>query len=209
VFTGIVQELGTVREVRPGALVVECRRVLRNTKLGDSIAVNGVCLTIIHIDEGSFTANVIPETYRRSNLGRLRPEDKVNLECAMLAGERLSGHIVQGHVDGLGTLEDRYEEGDDLLLRYSADPTLMRYVVEKGSISIDGTSLTVAERTDDGFTVAIIPHTSENTNLATREIGDHVNLEVDILAKYVEQLLRPYAERSPVGALSAAETEGT
>ncbi|HEX5938954.1 MAG TPA: riboflavin synthase [Dehalococcoidia bacterium] len=206
-FTGIVQEIGTVREVHTGALVVECKRVLRNTKLGDSIAVNGVCLTIVDIDEGSFTANVVPETYRRSNLGEVGPGDEVNLECAMLAGERLSGHIVQGHVDGLGTLEDIYEEGEDLILRYRGDPALMRYVVEKGSICIDGTSLTVAERSDEGFSVAIIPHTSEHTNLTKRATGDHVNLEVDVLAKYVEQLLRPYAERSPVGALSTAETE--
>lgn len=206
-FTGIVQELGEIREARQGAIVVDCRRVLRNTKLGDSIAVNGVCLTIVEIDEGSFTANVIPETYRRSNLGEVGPGDEVNLECAMLAGERLSGHIVQGHVDGLGTLEDRYEEGEDLILRYSADPQVMRYIVEKGSICIDGTSLTVAERSDDGFSVAIIPHTSDHTNLAKRATGDHVNLEVDVIAKYVEQLLRPYAERSPAAALSTAETE--
>lgn len=206
-FTGIVQELGTVRDTRPGSLVVECRRVLRNTKLGDSIAVNGVCLTIIEIDEGSFTANVVPETYRRTNLGQARPGETVNLECAMLAGERLSGHIVQGHIDGLGTLEDVYEEGEDLILRYSAEPALLRYVVEKGSICIDGTSLTVAERSDNGFSVAIIPHTRSHTNLAAKQIGDQINLEVDVLAKYVEQLLRPYAERSRVGALSTAETE--
>jgi riboflavin synthase len=193
VFTGIVQERGTVREVAASRLTVECRKVLRNTKLGDSIAVNGVCLTIIEIDEGSFTANVIPETLRRSNLGELNSGDRVNLECAMLAGEKLSGHIVQGHVDGLGTLAGRYEEGEDIILRYSADPDLMRYIVEKGSICVDGTSLTVAERSDEGFSIAIIPHTIANTNLADRRVGDHVNLEVDVLAKYVEQLLRPYA----------------
>jgi riboflavin synthase len=181
--------------------VVACSGVLRNTKPGDSIAVNGVCLTVVEIDEGSFTADVVPETYRRTNLGRVQPGDQVNLECAMLAGERLSGHIVQGHVDGLGTLEDVYEEGDDLILRYAADHALLRYVVEKGSICVDGTSLTVAERSDDGFSVAVIPHTREHTNLAARQPGEEVNLEVDVLAKYVEQLLRPYSERSLVGAL--------
>ncbi|MEX2237211.1 MAG: riboflavin synthase [Dehalococcoidia bacterium] len=195
-FTGIIQEVGTVREVGEGSLKIECRRALRNTKMADSIAVNGVCLTVIETDETSFTANVIPESYRRTNLGKLNPGDPVNLECALLVGERLSGHIVQGHVDGEGTLVGTYEEGQDVILRYSADPALLRYIVEKGSICIDGVSLTVAERSDEGFAVAIIPHTTENTNLARRSIGDHVNLEVDVVAKYVEQLLRPYAGRS-------------
>lgn len=195
-FTGIVQEMGEVREAREGNLVIACRRVLRNTKLGDSVAINGLCLTIVEMDEGAFRVNLIGETYARSTMGDLKPGDAVNLEPAMQLGERLDGHLVQGHIDAVGTLVGREEPGSDLVLTFAAPESLLRYVVEKGSITVNGVSLTVVERSDSEFSVSIIPFTRQQTNLGDIAEGDRVNLEVDVLAKYVEQLLRPYAQRS-------------
>lgn len=188
-FTGIIQQVGTVREAQPGRLVVEGRRVLDGARPGDSIAVNGVDLTIAELDGAAFVANVMPETYRRSNLGRLQPGDLVNLEAALRAGQPLGGHFVQGHVDGQGRLLATEPEGDAVLVRYEAPRSLMRYVVEKGSIAVDGVSLTVVSRDETSFTVSLVQYTQEHTNLTRRSRGDPVNLEVDVLAKYVEQLL--------------------
>jgi riboflavin synthase len=191
-FTGIVQEIGTVREAGEGYLLIECRKVLRNSKLGDSISVNGVDVTVVQMDEGSFRSNLMQETYARSTLGDLQSGDRVNLEAALMAGERMGGHYVQGHVDGTVTVAERDARGDDLILRLKGQDDLMRYVVENGSVCLDGVSLTVTARDSESFAVSLVRYTQEHTTLTDRQPGDRLNLEVDILAKYVEQLLQPY-----------------
>ncbi|MHB8574799.1 MAG: riboflavin synthase [Dehalococcoidia bacterium] len=188
-FTGIVEELGTVAEVRPGGLAVRAGKVLEDAKLGDSICVNGVCLTVTSLDGTRFSVDTVPETLRRSNLGDMRPGDAVNLERALRPSDRMGGHFVQGHIEGTGRVESVSQDGPALMLRIQAPPALMRFIVEKGFIAIDGTSLTVVERDDASFSVTLIPVTREWTTLGRRQRGDRVNLETDILAKYVEQLL--------------------
>ena len=188
-FTGIIEELGTVRHVAPGNLELSARTVLESTRLGDSIAVNGVCLTVTALSPGGFTADVMPETLRRSGLGQLRPGSKVNLERAMAADGRFGGHIVTGHIDGTGTVSSLRREGNAVWVTIAAPPELLAGIVEKGSIAIDGISLTVADVTDRDFAVSIIPHTGAQTTLLDRKAGDTVNLETDILGKYVAKLL--------------------
>jgi riboflavin synthase len=188
-FTGIVEEVGTVAAVREGGLAIRARTVLEGTRLGDSICVNGVCLTVTGIEGDVFTVDTVPETLRRTNLGGLRPGDPVNLERALLPATRMGGHFVQGHVEGTGTLVDKQPDGEAWLLRFEVPPELARYIVHKGFICVDGISLTVVARDDHSFVVTAIPYTLAHTNLGTREVGDRVNLETDILAKYVEQLL--------------------
>ena len=194
-FTGIVEEMGTVRRLNQSPnrceLELSAAKVLEGTQIGDSIAVNGVCLTVIRMDKDHFTADVMPETLRRSNLGQLKTGSKVNLERAMAADGRFGGHIVAGHIDGTGTIRSMQPEGNAVLVTISAAPELLRYVVEKGSIAIDGISLTVARVDSETFSVSIIPHTQSNTILADRKVGDRVNLETDIIGKYVEKLLQP------------------
>ncbi|MDP2950098.1 MAG: riboflavin synthase [Chloroflexota bacterium] len=189
-FTGIVEEAGTVKEAGRGTLVIACRKILRGTNLGDSIAINGVDLTVAHLEDDSFTANVMPETYRCTNLGELKPGDAVNLERALVLGERLGGHLVRGVVEATGTLLSLTPEEDAIIARYAAPPQIMRYVVVKGPISVDGVSLTVVARDDSSFAVSLVLYTQENTNLTRRKPGDAVNLESDIIARYVEQLLK-------------------
>ena len=183
-FTGIVEEVGRVRFLRGGSkdgvLRIAAKRVLGDVRLGDSIAVNGVCLTVTDFDGGSFTADVMPETLRRSNLGMLRAGSPVNLERALVADGRFGGHIVSGHIDGMGTIAS---------VRQEAAPSLLRLVVEKGSVALDGISLTVASVSDASFTVSVIPHTREQTTLASKGVGDKVNMENDVIGKYVERLL--------------------
>ncbi len=169
--------------------------MLADAEEGDSICINGVCLTVTVLGAGTFTADTVPETRRCTNLGDLRPGDAVNLERALRPEDRMGGHFVQGHVEGTGQVESVSHDGPALLIRFSAGPELMRYIVQKGFIAIDGTSLTVVDRDDAGFSVTIIPLTREWTTLGRRRPGDRVNLETDILAKYVEQLL---AGRRPV-----------
>ena len=194
-FTGIVEEVGTIRSVvsggSSGEIAINARTVLENTKIGDSIAVNGVCLTVTKMTDGGFTADVMPETLRRSNLGRLHIGDRVNLERAMAADGRFGGHIVSGHIDGVGTVAEMKRESNAVWVKISADNDILRLIVEKGSIAIDGISLTVAEVTDKDFSVSIIPHTGSETTLLQKRIGDRVNLENDIVGKYVEKLLQP------------------
>jgi riboflavin synthase len=194
-FTGIIEETGVVRESGEGRLVIEARRTLEGTSLGDSIAINGVDLTVALMDEGSFTFNVMPETYRRSNLGQLAKGDRVNLERSLTLASRLSGHLVRGVVEGAGRLASCTPEADAILARYTAPKELMRYVVVKGPIAVDGVSLTVVERDESSFVVSLVAYTQENTNLTRRKVGDAVNLETDIIARYVEQLLGARAER--------------
>jgi len=192
-FTGIVEELGTVTALTHGTesarLTVHGPLVTSDATHGASIAVNGVCLTVVEHGEGSFTVDVMAETLRRSSLGVLRPGDRVNLERAMAASSRFGGHVVQGHVDGTGTITAR-EPGERWeVVRFSLPGDLSPYLVEKGSITVDGVSLTVVDVGDDHFSVSLIPTTLELTTLGTKGVGDPVNLEVDVLAKYVERLL--------------------
>lgn len=194
-FTGIVEEVGTLKAIRKGAhsavLEIQAKVVLEDIHLGDSIAVNGVCLTATSFSPSGFTADVMHETLNRSALSALRPGSRVNLERAMAANGRFGGHIVAGHVDGVGTV--RRIEKDDNAIWYTiaAGPEILRYVVEKGSITIDGISLTVARVDSDSFAISAIPHTVSVTVLADRKPGDQVNLETDIIGKYVEKLLQP------------------
>ncbi|MDO8717196.1 MAG: riboflavin synthase [Dehalococcoidales bacterium] len=187
-FTGIIEEVGTIITTSPGKLVVGAGGILPGVKLGESIAVNGVCLTVTSFEPKSFSVDIMPETKQRSNLGSLRTGDKVNLERAMTLGGRLSGHLVQGHIDATGRVVSLNWEGPALLVRCEAPPEVMRYVVEKGFIAVDGISLTVAARDADSFQVSMVDFTRKHTILGERKAGDPVNLEVDIIAKYVEQL---------------------
>jgi len=187
-FTGIVEEIGKVRAARRGQLTVAAQKVLEDTKLGDSIAVNGVCLTVTGLSPDSFSVDVMPETLRRTNLGKLRPGDGVNLERPLAVGGRFGGHFVQGHVDGVGRVLSVTPEKEALLLKFEATQEIMRYIVEKGFIAVDGVSLTVVECNSTSFTVSLVTFTLENTTLGGRRPGDMVNLEVDIIAKYVARL---------------------
>jgi riboflavin synthase len=188
-FTGIIEEVGTVREAGAGRLVIEARRTVEGTNLGDSIAINGVDLTVASMGKTDFTFNVMPETYRRSNLDLLAAGDHVNLERSLTLATRISGHLVRGVVEGTGRVISFTAEADAVLARYSAPTELMRYVVVKGPIAVDGVSLTVVERDEGSFVVSLVTYTQENTNLTRRKVGDAVNLETDIIARYVEQLL--------------------
>ena len=194
-FTGIVEELGTIRSIRRGAasavLSIGAEAVLSDLRIGDSVAVNGVCLTATAVDGTGFTADVMHETLRRSSLGALAPGSRVNLERAMAADGRFGGHIVSGHIDGTGTIAERRRDDNAVWYTVSAPPALLRYIVEKGSVAIDGISLTVASVEADRFSVSVIPHTAAVTLLGAKGPGDVVNLETDIIGKYVERLLRP------------------
>ncbi|GAB3442599.1 riboflavin synthase [Actinophytocola sediminis] len=203
-FTGIVEERGTVVAVEslPDAarLAVEGPLVTSDVGLGDSIAVNGVCLTVVSVDGGSFTADVMRETLVRSSLGKIGPGDQVNLERAAEVGKRFGGHIVQGHVDGTGVVLTRQPSTHWDLVRIGLPSYLAKYLVEKGSITVDGVSLTVVDVTDDDFSVSLIPETLRATTLGVRQPGDLVNLEVDVVAKYIERLAAPHLPATRSGA---------
>lgn len=194
-FTGIIEELGTIDRVERGSesavLHIHCHDVLEGTKIGDSIAVNGVCLTVTSMGADCYTADVMAETLDRSSLGRLQKGSRVNLERAMPADGRFGGHIVAGHIDGTGTVQSIERDETAVWYKIGADASILRYIVEKGSITIDGISLTVARVGTGDFSVSIIPHTQENTVLKDRKVGDIVNLETDIIGKYVEKLMLP------------------
>ena len=189
IFSGIIEEVGTVTEAERGRLVIGATRILRGTNLGDSMAINGVDLTVAYMDEESFTANLMPETYRRSNLGDLAAGDAVNLERAAVLGSRMGGHLVHGVVEATGRLMSLTPEADAILARYEAPPEALRYVVVKGPIAVDGVSLTVVAKDERSFTVSLVEYTQQHTNLTRRKPGDAVNLETDIIARYVEELL--------------------
>ncbi len=205
-FTGIVEEIGTIRAVRRGShsaeMTIGAELILSNLKIGDSIAVNGVCLTATGKDPGGFTADVMHETLNRSSLGTLVPGSRVNLERAMAADGRFGGHIVSGHIDGTGTIAALQKDDNAVWYTVRTEPKLLRYIVEKGSITIDGISLTVAAVEADRFSVSIIPHTAAVTILGQKHCGDLVNLETDIIGKYVEKLLCPKAEPPKVSGIS-------
>ncbi len=204
-FTGIIEEVGIVRTVQKGSssfIKIQASKVLEDVHIGDSIAVNGVCLTVTEFSGNVFRADVMNETLSRSSLGQLKNGSPVNLERAMAANGRFGGHIVSGHIDGTGTISGIENDGIAVWYTISAPPEIMRYIVEKGSIAIDGISLTVAKVTGSSFSVSIIPHTASQTILSTKKTGDVVNLENDIVGKYVEKLIAPFNDNKPKSNIS-------
>jgi riboflavin synthase len=200
VFTGIVEELGTIGRIAPHAsgarLEIEASAVLEDVRVGDSISVNGCCLTVVGIGVNSYEVDVVQESLRVTSLGELQSGDRVNLERSVRLSDRLGGHLVQGHVDGVGRLVGRGTLDDgSLMLRFDAPADVLRYVVYKGSIAVDGISLTVAALDERSFSIAVIPHTQAVTTLGFRQVGDTVNLETDVLARYVERLLESHLAR--------------
>jgi riboflavin synthase len=188
VFTGIVEELGKVTSVQAGNLVITASDVLSGIERGGSIAVNGVCLTVTDFNNNSFSVDVMPETLKRTNLGLLSAGGRVNLERPVALGGRLGGHLVQGHVDDTGRIASVIREGEAMLFRFDAPPEVMRFTVEKGFIAVDGVSLTIVDKDASSFWVSVVDYTRKHTTLGSQQVGDLVNLEVDIIAKYVEQL---------------------
>ena len=184
-FTGIVEELGRIRSFDGSRLRIGATRVLGDVRTGDSIAVNGVCLTVTSLADGGFCADVMRETLDRTTLGALHPGDPVNLERPVTASSRLGGHIVQGHVDGVGTIRERHQEGNGTVLTIETPPEVLRYCIVKGSITVDGVSLTIVQVQADRFSVMLIPHTQAMTTLGFKKVGDAVNLEADMIAKHV------------------------
>ena len=192
-FTGIIEETGTIKSIKKGSrsaiLSISAKHIMDDVKVGDSIAVNGVCLTATSVSAAGFTADVMAETLRRSSLGALKTGDKVNLERAMLMNGRFGGHIVSGHIDGTGEISSFEKEDNAVWVTISTDKTILKYIIQKGSIAIDGISLTVAYVDDKVFKVSIIPHTAQETTLLSKKKGDIVNLENDIVGKYIDKLL--------------------
>lgn len=190
-FTGLIEEIGVLEEVHKGAksaqLTIGANKVLQDIKIGDSLSTNGVCLTIVRFSNKSFTVDVMPETMRRSNLKNLKPGSKINLERALKLGDRLGGHIVSGHIDGVGLVRAMEEEDNATWVTIEAGSEIMKYIIEKGSIAIDGTSLTVAYVSNTAFKVSIIPLTRDETTLLSKKVGDEVNLECDMVGKYIER----------------------
>jgi riboflavin synthase len=189
VFTGIIEEVGRVAKLDDHRLSVLGSQVLEGARLGDSIAVNGACLTVVSFGEGEFSVDLAPETLRRTSLGNVHGGDRVNLERPLAVSDRLGGHIVQGHVDGTGRVASIKPDGDCIIFRIATPKRLMPYIVEKGFMAVDGISLTVVKKGASSFTLSVIPYTLENTNLKGKVAGNRVNLEVDIVAKYVESLM--------------------
>lgn len=188
-FTGIIEEVGRVRARDGGVLVIECHDILEDSRLGDSIAVNGVDLTVRQMDSDSMTFDVMPETFRRSNLVELEAGAYVNLERSVTGGTRMSGHVVRGVVETTCTLESMTPEGEAIIARFKTDPEHLKYIVMKGPVCVDGISLTVMGRDEESFSVSLVQYTQEHTNLRHRKPGDSINLETDIFARYIEQLL--------------------
>ena len=203
-FTGIIEEIGTVKQMIPGKesyrLTVSAQKVLEGTKIGDSIATNGICLTVTAIHGNSFDADVMAETVRRTNLSSLHAGSRVNLERALTLSSRLGGHIVSGHIDGTGTITSMVREDNAVWITVAAKGELLKYMIEKGSIAIDGISLTLAYVDEECFKVSVIPHNGEETILLKKKPGDTVNLECDLIGKYVEKLLgcRQETEKRPM-----------
>ncbi len=212
-FTGIIEEKGTVAAVRKGnvssKITFRASVVLSDIHEGDSIAVNGVCLTATDITDSTFTADVMAETMRRSSLGSLKPGDCVNMERAMLCGGRFGGHIVSGHIDGTGKIVSMKREENAVWVTVAAGSSIMKYIVEKGSVALDGISLTVASVTDNDFKVSIIPHTASETTLLSKQPGNLINIECDMIGKYVEKLmgLNPESTGNPVDNTSRITRE--
>ena len=200
-FTGIIEEIGTIKQMIPGKvsyrITVTAEKVLQGTRIGDSISTNGICLTVTDIRGNSFDADVMAETVRRTNLSSMRAGSRVNLERALQLGSRFGGHIVSGHIDGTGVITDMTREDNAVWITVRCGGNLLRYMIEKGSIAIDGISLTLAYVDNECFKVSVIPHTGEETTLLKKKPGDTVNLECDLIGKYVEKLLQPREEEKP------------
>lgn len=198
-FTGLIEEIGSIEKIisqkSGGQLVIHSKTVLEGAKLGDSIAINGVCLTVTAFTKTTFTADVMPETLKRSNLGQLQNGSLVHLERAMAANGRFGGHMVSGHIDGTGVISAKKQEGNAIRLFITADAPLLNQMIEKGSIAIDGVSLTIISVDKEQFSVGIIPHTSTQTTLLDKKIGDRVNLETDMIAKYLQHFLENSKEK--------------
>lgn len=192
-FTGIIEEVGKVVSARAGSLTIAAADILPGMKLGDSIAVNGACLTINKLEAGSFWVDIMPETLERTNLGLLQAGDRVNLERPVALGGKLGGHLVQGHVDDTGKISSVNWADGTMLIGFEAPPEVMRYTVAKGFITVDGVSLTVVRKEEHSFWVSVVDYTRKHTTLGEKRVGDTVNLEVDIIAKYVEQLSQPHS----------------
>ena len=200
-FTGIIEEVGRVTSSQSGRLAIAASDVLRGIELGGSIAVNGVCLTITNLNTNSFSVGIMPETLKRTNLGLLIAGDRVNLERPLTLGGRLGGHLVQGHVDDTGRVASVIRDVGAMLIRFEVPPEVMRYIVEKGFIAVDGVSLTIVTKNTSSFRVSVVDYTQKHTTLGNRQVGDLVNLEVDIIAKYVEQLGQAHSTGITAGFL--------
>ncbi len=188
-FTGIVEEMGIIRETGNNSLVIYANQVLKDLKQGDSIAINGVCLTVTEFTKDTFKVNVMPETLKLTNLNTLSIGDKVNLERAMQLDGRVGGHLVSGHIDGLGKIVDKIVDGENWIFEISVAPQLSKYIIKKGSVAVEGISLTIAEVSVEKFKICLIPHTLKETTLGKKNIGDLLNIEVDMISKYVERFL--------------------
>ena len=204
-FTGIIEEVGRVTSAKLGSLVITAGDVLHEMELGGSIAVNGACLTITNSNANSFSVDIMPETLERTNLGLLTTGDRVNLERPLALGGRLGGHLVQGHIDDTGKVASIKWDGRTIIIRFEAPPEVMRYIVEKGFIAVDGVSLTAVAKDTSSFQVSVVDYTQEHTTLGSRQVGDRVNLEVDIIAKYVEQVSQA---RSPSMTMDFLQEHG-
>ncbi|EXI62940.1 riboflavin synthase subunit alpha [Mannheimia granulomatis] len=205
-FTGIIEEVGSIAQIKKqgefAVVTIKAKKILKDVHLGDSIAVNGVCLTVTSFTTEQFTADVMSETLKRTSLGELGMNSPVNLERAMAANGRFGGHIVSGHIDGTGTIAEITPADNATWYRIQTSPKLMRYIIEKGSITIDGISLTVVDTDENSFRVSIIPHTIKETNLGTKKVGSLVNLENDIVGKYIEQFLLKKEVENPASKLT-------
>ena len=188
-FSGIVEEVGKIADASPTRLVIQAKVALDGTRVGDSISVNGACLTVVDLLADSMAMDVTPETLRRTNLGDLKPGDPVNLERAMALGDRMGGHMVQGHVEATGTVRAITPERESLVFEFEAPPELMRYIIPKGFVALDGISLTVVSCESSWFNVSVIPYTRDFTVVGSKRVGDRVNIETDVIARYVERLL--------------------
>jgi riboflavin synthase len=207
-FTGIIEEVGEITEAAPGLLRIRAPKILTDANLGDSIAINGVDLTVTQIESDQFLANLMPETYRRSNLGELAVGDRVNLERSVRPMDRLSGHLVRGVVEGRGAFRSTRPESDAIVVTYDAPADLLRHMIVKGPVCIDGVSLTIVEKDESGFAVSLVQYTQQHTNLLDRRPGHAVNLETDILARYVDELLETKIDQLLDERLAARRLSG-
>lgn len=205
-FTGIIEEIGTIKNIKKGkssiVLEITCAKALQNAKIGDSIAVNGICLTVTTMDTKFFTADVMPETMAKTNLGNLRIGDAVNLEPALTLQKPLGGHLVSGHIDGTGQIIGCEKEDNAILLSIKASEDILKYIIPKGSVAVDGTSLTVAKLTESHFMLSLIPHTMRNTILQHKKIGDKVNIECDMIGKYIERFFMHQKASAPSSGIT-------
>jgi riboflavin synthase len=206
VFTGIVEEIGSIKDITPGQMTVKASKVIDGVNIGDSISVNGACLTVLKADDKGFTVELMPETKRRTTFKNIRPGAQVNLERALSASGRLGGHFVQGHIDGTGKIISCIPESDAVIVRVTAIPDIARYLLEKGFIAVEGVSLTVMNCDSTSFAVSLVSFSRNNTTLGIKKAGDEVNLEVDILAKYIEKLANKKGDEFYIDFLQDSDT---